>query len=338
MFTSPLGGSLSPGDAVLLPVVFLIGTLLCSVPVMLLIRRSPKQGLTGAIQDTAPGAAVFADLFYALFFLFGAMLTTARFSVFIGTVLFRDSPTAPLTALLLLAAALAASEGTEALGRTCGILFAVTGVSVAVSALTLTGKTDMANLTPPLYNGVGPLLNAGLDSVSRTYEIAAAGLLVNVTNGKKKHVLIWALTAFSAAAFLLFLLTAAVTGSFGIRQTFPLYTLIACAGTDFSERLDAAVTGLWVFSVFVKDALFLRLAADRIGNAVKKPLRPYAFYIASAAVFLPTALLFPTSDRFFAFAGSKIPTAVFLTGTVLLPLFILLIPPKQRTGKNGGMT
>lgn len=322
-YISPSGKAYGTGDAAIMPVLFGMMSLVFSIPVFVVLSRFPEKGITGLVRENSMPYRL-TGAFYTLFFLWAAFISAERLVLFTGTVLFKNESTAALTVLLLVSSAFAASKGLEAAARAASVFFFVLSASLILALIPAAGRFDTANLTPPFYNGIGETAAAAFHSMSRTCETAAFGVLSAKLNCKGSRVLISGFIAFSVSAALLFLFIGGVTGKFGEIQLFPLYNLASAAKLGFFERLDSAVTGLWLLSAFIRTALFISagtFSAEHI--PVLHGVKGLPFYFA-AAVFVTVSVFSFSSVNFGTLVSSGVFEIIFIAGTTVLPSVLLI--------------
>ena len=320
-FTVPQEAGFSAGDRVLFTLPFCLLCLLAALPGLLVGSRH-QDGVLGAARAVSPLLAKGGGAFYGTAFLCAAALGALRFELFVGTVILPESSTAILTALLLAAAAAASLRGIQSLGRTAGILLALLAASVLFLLVATFDRFDVLNLSPPLENGAGPVLKNAFRSAGRTMELAALAVAPAFTrSGVKKAAVGW-LTAFSAAAAVIFCWIGGVTGLFGEQQMFPLYTLTEVARFGVFERMDAVLTGLWILGAFLQTAFFLWLALSALEQGFGRTLPPAGSFIAAAAV-LGLFFLFSTlADRTDGEATTYVSGGLFLLTAVAVPVTV----------------
>ena len=321
-FTAPQEAGFSAGDRVFFTLPFFLLCLLSAVPSMLTARR--RAGILDMAAEVSPKLAKAVSVALCAAFLCAAALGTLRFGRFVGDVMFPESDTLLLTALLLASAGAAAVHGVQSIGRTAVILLALLAASLAFILLSTAGRFDWVNLTPPLENGAGPALKNALRSACRTPELAALSLAPAFTNGSvPKTGLRW-LASFSLSAAVLFCCIGGVTGACGERQAFPLYTLTVAAKYGVFERMDALLTGLWTLGAFLRAAFFLRLAATALEQGFGEKLSAPPVFAGAGVVFGLYLLFSSLAARTDGAASLTASAAVFLLAVVLLPTAVLL--------------
>ena len=320
-FTVPQETGFSAGDRTVFPLFFCLLCLLFAAPGLLVGGRH-EGGLLGAAGDVSPLLRKTVGTFYGAAFLCAAALGVLRFELFVSTVLFPESSTAVFTALLLAAAAAASLRGAQPLGRTAVILLALLAASVLFLLVVTANRFDLLNLTPPFENGPGPALKNAFRSAGRTMELASLALAPAFTRGGvKKPAVVW-LTSFSAAACLIFFVIGGVTGLFGEQQMFPLYTLTVVAKFGVFERMDAALTGLWILGAFLQAAYYLWLASLALEQGFDKKIPPAGRFAGAAAV-LGLFFLFSTlANRTDGDGTTWASGILFLLSTVAVPVTV----------------
>ena len=329
-FTVPQEAGFSAGDRTVFPLAFCLLCLLCAVPVLWAAGKH-GQGLIGAARAASPLLARGVGAFYGAAFLCAAALGVLRFELFVGAVLFPESSTAVFTALLLAAAAAASLRGIQSLGRTAVILLALLAGSVLFLLIATADRFDLLNLTPPFEDGAAPVLKNAFRSAGRTMELASLAVAPAFTRGGVKKATVGWLTAFSVAACVIFLAIGGVTGLFGEQQMFPLYTLTAVAKFGVFERMDAALTGLWILGAFLQAAYFLWLSSLALEQGFERKIPPAGQFAGTAAVlglfFLFSALANRTDGEATTYASA----ILFVLSVVVVPVAVGIVGRTKRS-------
>ena len=336
-FTAPQETGFSAGDRILFTAPFCLLCLLFAVPGLLAGSRHAN-GVLGAARAASPMLAKGVGVFYSAAFLCAAALSTLRFELFVGTVMYPERETTLLIALLLAAAAAAAVHGTQALGRAAVILLALFAASLLFILCSAAGQFDRLNLTPPLENGASPVLRNAFRSAARTAELPALAFAPAFTRGRVNKTGVCWLTSFSAMAAMVFCFLGGVAGVYGEQQMFPLYTVTTVAKLGVFERLDAVLTGLWVLGAFLRTAFFLRLAGLSLEQSFGKRLSAAPFFAGAAAVFA----LFLAFGRLSALTDGAAATAateaLFIASSAVAPTVVLLAARRKKTERQTNLT
>ena len=321
LFTFIVPGGLSSGDRVIFLLPFCAVCLASVIPVMLVTDGGKKDIFTAAGR-ASPLLKRGLGIYYPALFLWTAAVSTARFELFISTVMFPGSDTGMLTLLLLAGAAAAASRGQETAGRSAVILFLLLCGSLVFILASSAGEFDVLNLSRPLADGSSPVLAAAFHSAARTTEIVSAAAASGFVKDGTRKSTIAGITAFSAAAAVIFLLTGGVTGLYGERQMFPLYTMTVIAKAGIFERMDAFLTGFWVMCAFLKAAFYIMLAVTSAQRCFNIEFGKPVYFVGAVVVFAVYRIISATTARFTDIITSSSFEYIFLFSAAALPLAV----------------
>ena len=328
-FTAPQEEGFSSGDRVLFTLPFFLICLLACVPVFLTVKQ-PGQTLTDAAGEVSPLLQKSVGGFYCAAFLLAAALSAIRFELFVNTLLFPESGTLFFTVLLLATAAAAASRGIQALGRASFLALVLMGAALLFILLSTADKFDPVNLTPPLEDGLPPVLKNAFRSASRTMEIVSLGFAPAFCSGSVRKTGIGWLASFSAVAAAVFFFICGVTGRYGEQQMFQLSTVTEIARFGVLDRMDALLAGVWIFGALLRTAYFLRLAGLAAEQGFGKQFKTAPYFAGTGIVlglfFLFSALASAT-DGAATILASEI---LFIASTVIAPGMILMAKRRKR--------
>ncbi|MBQ6898680.1 MAG: GerAB/ArcD/ProY family transporter [Clostridia bacterium] len=213
-FMLPSAGYIPSGDRILTSLaVFLFEILYCGVLIFTL-RRTENKGIIAAVREKSAPAARIIAVIYTLAFIWFAGIGTARFELFISTVMFPNSELYFMIILLLGASAYASLKGLEAIGRASVILFFLLGLSVVFILVSVTGEFRRENLSPLLTEGLSPLLSFSFYVSVRAAELMTLYVTAPDVNGNTGAAAIKFSAVFSAVSTVILVMLAGVTGEF----------------------------------------------------------------------------------------------------------------------------
>ena len=321
-FTAPQEEGFSSGDRVLFTLPFFLICLLACVPVFPAAKRSGRT-LTDAAGEVSALLRKGVGGFYCAAFLLAAALSAIRFELFVNTLQFPESGTLLFTVLLLATAAAAASHGIQALGRAAFPALVLMGTALLFILLSTADKFDPVNLTPPLEDGLSPVLKNAFRSASRTMEIVSLGFAPSFCSGDVRKTGIGWLASFSAVAAAVFFFICGVTGRYGEQQMFQLSTVTEIARFGVLDRMDALLAGVWILGALLRTAFLLRLAGLAAEQGFGKPFRTAPYFAGAGIVlglFFLLSSLASVTDGAATVCASEI---LFLLSAIVVPGMIL---------------
>lgn len=323
------------GDVVAVAVagVFL---LLASIPIALFIKKDGSSSILTRASCISPAFEKIISLLFLIGIVYAGIITSARFELMIGSLLFPDSSVLIFVVAMLFAAAYCAFRGIESIGRSSVIfLIPVLGAFVFVFA-TLVNKFDALNFTPVYISEIPKVLDTAYYLCARTGELGAVLLLLpNVKNHGKKHLYKW-IVALWIVIVATEIMMSGVLGGFGENQLFNMYSLSVLAKFGFVERLDAIISCIWLICAGVKMSVIFYICNLLITSIFKKK-RTLIYISASAvAVFAGTVAL-STSILYFSKIVSSPVTAISFTVTIVAVPVAVMLGEKIKEKRNEKM-
>jgi|GEM_PF-1466807 len=327
----------SPGDRSVLFVPFVVSGLLISVPALIIIGRKENGTVFDLTENLSPKVTKFISAIYALGAVWSAAVSAARFELFMSTVMFSGAELFGFMFLMLEAALLIAHGGIETMGRMSVIIIAVLGASLTFVAITTVKDFDYTNLSPPLYDGVLPLIKSGFSSVARTSELAAVLIMAPKINGSiKKGLGLWFLS-LGVIISALFTLIIGVTGEYGERQMFQLYALTVLSKIGVIERLDALICAIWVLCSLLRTSFYLYTGQQFLEGGFKIKHKTLTLVNMSLLVLAGYRLLSGNVSFFSRVLSSGINETVFAVILVVIPLLLIITErTKRRINRSKG--
>lgn len=322
-YIAPRKTTVLPSDRLFVVLFFM---LFCAITLIPALYMSKKYGgsVPSLARESSKTLGAITALVYMAAFIWSAAESVSRFELFISTVMFPDTDINIITAFLLLSASFAAAKGTEASGRVSVTVLVVLACSFVFILFTSLSNFDIVNFSPFLYNGMSAALSDGFSSASHTWEILFfATMLPFVTGNVAKTAVGW-LVSFSAVAFAGFFVIEGVTGIYGERQMFKLYTLTVLAKLGVLERFDDVLIGIWVLCELIKTSFCFLAASKAFGDGFGRKAPKYFYPVLSVAVFGVFLAAASSVERFAAIADSVPVKLAFYFCAVVLPLTVLL--------------
>lgn len=322
-YISPQRTAFEPGDRLVMFIPFCLIEAAFAVPVFLVTKNGGT--LTKTARSVSPRLAKLTAVVYAAGFIWNAGISTARFELFMGTVMFSGAVILPFTALMLLACVYIATKGMETTGRCCTAVFAVLVLSLIAAAAAVAKDFDPANLTAPFADGFLSASENAFFAAARTPELSSLLFILPEVNGKvKKGFFIWA-PVFGLTASAALGLIAGVTGKYGDSQMFQLYTVTVLAEFGAFKQTDDLLTGLWVLCSLFRTSFYLLVTAKTLSGAFGEKNRNAIFVISALCIFGLCAALSHSVSDFALLLSSGINEILYTTLTGIVPLLIFLI-------------
>lgn len=329
-FMLPSTSYLPSGDRILTALPIAVFECIYATVILFIIRKNRGESIIGAARHISPHLSKITAIIFAFAFLWFAGIGTARFELFISTVMFPNSELHIMILLLLCAALYAALKGIEAIGRTAFILLWILGLSVIFVLLTVTDNFLLTNLQPVLTEGITPIFSFSFYVSVRAVELLTLYVSYPEIKGKKTKMTYSWIAVFSLITAVILTVLSGVTGDYGNDQIFPLYTLTVIARFGIFERLDDILTGVWVLCIFIHVAflLYCSISSLRQGfGQIKKLPAGIALTAFTGSVYLAVSR---TVTVFSETVSSRLWDAAFLFIVLIFPVIITAVNSIRR--------
>lgn len=321
-FSPPLESS-----AILLGNLLAVGidALLLAPPLLLLRRFDGENAVAAAHALSRPLGFVTAVLYF-LACAVQTAVTLAGLTYFMRSTVYPEA--SGLFILLSLAAAcfLAARQGLEGIARAGAFVF----VFLLLSALSITAVSlkavEWTNFRPVSQEPVRQICYAALLNTGRTPELFLLILLLPKAKGNRWRCSLGFILLCFLILELMGFLVQGVLGGYAASQTFPYYTLASVGDTRLLQRMDALHMVDWVFTAFLRGALF-----SLAGSECAKQVLP----AKAQGWTLPVLSLLALGGALAAFFLPELPSSRLPEGAVFLltggiPLLLLCLPKKKK--------
>ncbi len=333
-FMLPSAAYIPSGDRILTALPVMIFEILYSAVLIFTFRRTEKKGIIGAASEKSELFSKILAVAYTLSFIWFAGIGTARFELFISTVMFPNSELYFMILLLLGAAFYASLKGIEAIGRAAVILFFLIGLSVIFIILSVMGEFDYVNLNPILTEGISPLLSFSFYVSVRASELLTLHITAPKINGDIGKMAIKWTVAFSLVSTVILIVLSGVTGEYGNDQIFPLYTLTVIAKFGIFERLDDILTGVWVLCSFIQVSFLINTGMTALSQGFGKIKRIPAGLLITTGIFIIYILTSKTVAVFSEAVSSRAVDIIFLILMIIIPVAISISAGKRKAVKT----
>ncbi len=321
-FMLPSAAYLPAGDRIITAVPVMLIEFVYAAVLLYTGAAGRKGSLIERTAEHSRSAAALLALIYCAAFIWFAGIGTARFELFISTVMFPNSELAVMIALLLGAGFYASLKGIEAIGRAASLLLLILGSSVIFILLAVAKEFEYSNLLPVFTEGLSPVLSFSFYVSVRAAEIMTLHISAPMVKGNiKKMIFLW-IGSFAALCLVLLTFLSGVTGEYGNDQIFPLYTLTVIAKFGIFERLDDIFTGIWVLCSFIQVAYLLFLCVICLRQGFGKIRKLPAAAVCTAGIFTVYAVTSRTVTVFSETVSSRLFDVFFIALTIAVPLTV----------------
>ena len=329
-FMLPSAAYIPPGDRILTAIPVMLFELMYACVLIFTLKRSGGDGIIPLIGRKSQSAARLVSVIYTLCFIWFAGIGTARFELFISTVMFPNSELYFMILLLLCAALYASLKGIEAIGRTSVILFALLGTSVIFILLSVTREFRYENLKPVLTEGISPLLGFSFYVSVRACELMTLHIRARDIKGSIGKTAISFSVAFSLLTTVILFVLEGVTGEYGNDQIFPLYTLTVIAKFGIFERLDDILTGIWVLCSFTQVSFLINTGMTALRQGFGKIKKIPVCILITSGIFVIYILASRTVAVFSETVSSRAVDIIFISLMLVLPLIASITAGRRK--------
>ena len=317
-----------------------IGTLLMggflfitAIPTALFLKKDNQSSI---ITRASVVSETFSKLLCAIYFidyLYFGIITSVRFGIFTGSVMFPDTNVTFFVIIMLAASAYIAFKGIEALGRSAVIILIPVLFALFFVFSTQIKDFDILNFTSPFTDEITDIFSSGLYTASRTGELAFVTILTPyVKNQKIKHLYTW-IFAMIGVIFITEIMISGILGNFGGTQLFNMYSMSVLAEFGFIERMDAIITCMWLLCAGIKISITIFIGETLLTSFFGK--RRQILYIAVSAIVIFIGTI-PLSNDIISFAAlirSPLTIVFYITNVCLIPIAVMIGEKIKRRAK-----
>ncbi|MBR3867890.1 MAG: GerAB/ArcD/ProY family transporter [Clostridia bacterium] len=314
----------SSTDEVIMSLIMGGFLLLTAIPTAIFIK---KDNTSSIITRASCVSTVFSKILCVIFFiqsLYFGIITSVRFGIFTGSVMFPDINIIFFIFVMLAASSYIAYKGIEAMGRSAVIILIPVFIALIFVFATQSKQFDLLNFTSLFSVDIKNTFLSGLYSCTRTGELAFVTLLTPyVNNQKSRHLFRW-IFAIVLTIFVSEILISGVLGNFAGTQLFSMYAMSVLAEFGFIERLDAIITCLWLLCAAVKIAITIFLCETLLSAFFGKRKQILFIVISASVIFLGTI---PLSGSLITLANiirSPLTIIFYLASVFLVPIAVMI--------------
>lgn len=328
-FMLPTAAYIPSGDRMLTSLIVFVFEIFYCLALIFTLRRTGNRGIINRARENSELLSRLLAVAYTLAFIWFAGIGTARFELFISTVMFPNSELYIMIILLLGASVYASLKGLEAIGRASVILFFLLGLSIIFILLTVTGEFRGENLSPLFTEGISPLLSFSFYVSVRASELLTLHVTAPDINGNIGRTAISFSAVFSLVSTVILIVLAGVTGEFGNDQIFPLYTLTVIAKFGIFERLDDILTGVWVLCSFIQVSFLINTGMKALSQGFGKIKKIPVCLLITSGIFIIYILTSRTVSVFSEAVSSRAVDVIFTSLMLIIPLIVSFTVKKR---------
>ena len=324
-FMLPSASYLPSGDRIITAIPVMLFEFVYCIVIIFTLKKTENESLISFVSEKSAVAAKLLSVIYTAAFIWFAGIGTARFELFISTVMFPNSQLYFMIIILLCAAFYASLKGIEAISRASSILLFILGASVIFILISVLGDFRYTNLKPVLTEGITPVLSFSFYVSVRAAELLTLYVNAPYINGRiGKMAYVW-ITAFFSVSTVILIFLEGVTGEFGNDQIFPLYTLTVIAKIGIFERLDDILTGIWVLCSFIQLSYLINTGMNAVKQGFGKIKKIPSGAVITCGIFVVYLLTSRTVAVFSEAVSSEIVDVIFIALMIVIPLFCTVV-------------
>ncbi len=323
-YVMSLRTQLSSTDRVIMTLFTGVFLVLTAIPTAIFIRQDNTQSVIMRAGKLSHVFSRIICIFYLVEAVYFGVITSVRFGIFTGSVMFPDTNIVFFIFMMLAFSAFTAFKGIEAVGRSSFVILFPVLFSLLFVFATQSEDFDLLNLTPAFTSGTKDILSTALFSASRTGELAFVTLMPPFVRKQKSRHIFMFIFAITAVMFISELVMSAVLGNYGSTQLFGMYSLSVLADLGFIERLDALFTCVWLLCAGVKISITLFLCSSILSAFTGRNRR--VLYIAVSAVLIFAGSL-PLAGNLISLTwliNAPVTQILYLTGVVVIPVTVMI--------------
>lgn len=329
MYISSPQITIAETETLLHPFVFIVVSILVSIPTYFIYRELKKQKEIGMVTEKRIPLKIFALIYGAVYFT-GAFRSAARFDLFASSELFPGTDMSLFIIAIVVVCGLLSLLGIGALCRGSVIFSFVVVAVTAFVMISLGDEITMLNFTPLFEDGLGNFFSDSILFCIQTTELGTVLLFLSqITGNIKKHFIGWVM--LSALSFvIIFFFVIGSLGVFADTQLFPTYSSVTLADFGLLERIDALETAIWIFCVVSKISFYILIVTECIKYAFSKMSERVA--CLGVCIALNGILVFVSGNvQRFTFVSNTVLVAVLYgLSAILLPIAILIYLKKVK--------
>lgn len=263
---------------------------------------------------------------------FHASIVLWNLSNFINSQFLFKTPILVISIFFMIPVIYTVNKGFKTIGRTSMVLFLMTVIIYLLSLFSLVGEADLSNIFPMFENGVIPILDGALVSLSYCV-IAIYPLLIipknDIEDNKNlgKSLLIFYFINFISMFIVIFLIITIFGEPLTNLYQYPEFHILKTVNVaNFFQRVESILSFQWLFDFAVGLMVFiyyLKTAIQQTFNFENKFDKLLIIIISSVIIYLST-IIFKNNTVAYDFLG-KIYKFVRIIILFFIPLIVYII-------------
>ena len=323
-YITSLRTQLSTTDEVIGTILMGAFLLITAIPTALFLKQDNKSSIIMRASVVSETFAKILCVIYFIDYLYFGIITSVRFGIFTGSVMFPDTNVTFFVIIMIAASAYIAFKGIEAMGRSAVIILVPVLFAIFFVFSTQIKDFDFLNFTSPFTDEITDIISSGVYTASRTGELAFVTILTPyVKNQKSKHLYFW-LFAMLGVVFITELMISGILGNFGGTQLFNMYSMSVLAEFGFIERMDAIITCMWLLCATVKISITIFICETLLTSFFGKRRQILYIVISAVIIFIGTI---PLSNDIVSFASlirSPLTIIFYIINVFLIPVSVMI--------------
>ena len=320
-----------------LPIVF-ITNFIIAIPMLILLKRYPGHDPVECATTVAGrGAGIVVAIFYYVFFILNAIITTGNFENYFTISVISEVDSYAIGFLILVICIYGALKGIEAMARFNSIAAVIYILTTAVICISVISLVKLNYLKPMLFNGTKYLMG----SIALNYNLSSqivmlAFLAPFLQKGKSigKTYAIWNVMSV-IRVFVLEFNIVTVTGAFGAVHQQPLQLLATLSQISVFDRVDSIDMVSWILNSVITITIYLYLAVSCLLKIGLNKHRKMLAIISGAIIFFISPYLSRNFIDLQSVIVSGVTSLVVTLFTVFIPIIILIADViKGRVAQN----
>lgn len=325
MYISDRRVSVAQTDSILRPIIFAVVSLAVFIPMLCLMKKYGLLSDSKRNEILKSKAFKLVSVVYGIIYFIDALITSARFDLFVSSELFPGRDMTFFLVGLIVVCCFLSRLGLGGLSRASVIFVMIVAFATAFAGATLLQEVDFLNFTPAFENGKADFMKDSLFFSVQASEIGAIPIIAsNIKGNLKKHYVVWSILSAVSFSFVLFFVVGTL-GAFADTQLFPTYAAVSLAEFGLFERLDALETAIWILCIVVKLTFFIYIIARTFSFSFERVERNSALFSGIVGVIISFAIVFISGniERFSFISSTVIAVCVYVIPVIILPILLI---------------
>ncbi|WP_134703473.1 endospore germination permease [Ammoniphilus sp. YIM 78166] len=289
------------------------------------LKRFPGEDLFSILVNQLPVWGRMLSVAYLLFFFFILVRDLRMLTDFIDISLLQRTPTVAIALLIIVTAMFIAQGGIEIIGRMSEIYQTILILLVFSLPITLARDFDPSELLPFLENGLQPVVVASWYASSYLGEVVVLGFLFASQTVPFRKGLLGIFLGVACLETLIVMNLFVLGAELAPRFVYPNYELVReIRLTDFLDRLDIPIVGVWLPALIIKIGIFLYVVIHGISRLLPSSSPKLLAGPVSLVAYSCSFWFFPDTSQILNFNRPWPVMALFFEFVLPVLLYIIL--------------